>query len=93
MFGPNDDDATDGDSRRARGRRPWPDSPAGGAAFPVVVGAALSLVVAYSLSKTLQYPELFRSSARYRLALMLANAGLIAVGIALVVHAIAGEER
>lgn len=69
----------------------WPCSTdrAAGLMFPLVVTAALVLTVTYSLTKSIQYPELFRSDARYRTGLLLANGGIIAVCVALVAYSVA----
>ena len=60
---------------------------------PVLVGMALVIVVAYSLHKGLEYPELFRTDGRCRTGLVAINAVLIAVGIALVVHDAGARQR
>lgn len=66
---------------------------AAGYMFPLVVTAALVLTVTYSLNKSIQYPELFRTDARYRAGLLIANGGIVAVCVALIAYSQAAVRR
>jgi hypothetical protein len=48
--------------------------------LPILVTAVVVGVVLYSLSKTLEYTELFTGNDRYRAGLFAVNAAAIAVG-------------
>lgn len=65
-----------------------PRAPAGGGgAIVIPCGVAIVLVamVAWSILKSVEYQDVFSSSARYRTALVVANATLLILGT-LVVH-------
>jgi hypothetical protein len=59
--------------------------------LPVLVTAVVVGVVLYSLSKTLEYTELFTGNDRYRAGLFAVNAAAVVIGSVVVSAAASGN--